>query len=172
MSGHHFSNPFPRPLVLSLAALIGLSLTAALGSSVTGLGTSQVPSATAVESRDLQFLDRTEGGIAIRDAASGEVIALLEPGTNGFIRGVMRGFARERRSHGVNREPPFTVTRWSDGRLSITDKETGRQVELDAFGPDNARAFARLLTQSSQKRSSHANPAESGTLQRQTIGTL
>ena len=172
MSEPHVSSSIPRPLALSLVALIGLSLTAALGSKITGLGTSEMPPATVIQSRDLQFFDRAEGGIAIRDTASGEVIAILEPGTNGFIRGVMRGFARERRSHGVDREPPFTVTRWSDGRLSIIDKETGRSVELDAFGPDNARAFARLLTLSGERQSSHANPSESGTPQRQTVGTL
>ncbi len=172
MSEPHVSNAIPRPLALSLVALIGLSLTAALGSKITGFGTSEMPPATAVESRDLQFSDRAEGGIAIRDAASGEVIAILEPGTNGFIRGVMRGFARERRSQGVDRQPPFTVTRWSDGRLSISDPETGRRVELDAFGPDNARAFARLLTLGGETQSSRANPAASGAAQRQTVGTL
>lgn len=127
-----------------------------------------MPPAKAVQSRDVQFWDRAIGGIAIRDARSGDVIAVLEPGTNGFIRGVMRGFARERRSQGFGHEPPFTITRWSDGRLSIADPLTGRQVELDAFGPDNARAFARLLTQGATAPSARATT----NIERQTVGAL
>ncbi len=172
MSEPLFSKPFPRPLVLSLAALIGLSLIATLGSQVTGFGTVEMPPAQAVQSRDLQFVDRAIGGISILDAETGEEIAVLEPGTNGFIRGVMRGFARERRSHGVGRKPPFTVTRWSDGRLSITDRQTGRRVELDAFGPDNAGVFARLLIAGGRADQSPAGSDDIVSTKRTTLGTL
>jgi len=172
MSEPFSSQSFPRPLVLSLAALIGLSLIATLGSRVTGFGTSDVPSAAVVQSRDLHFHDRSAGGIAIRDAESGEVIAVLEPGTNGFIRGVMRGFARERRSQGIDRVPPFTLARWSDGRLSIIDRTTGRRVELDAFGADNARAFARLLSAGKHSGESFAVPDDTLSPKPQTVGTL
>jgi putative photosynthetic complex assembly protein len=38
------------------------------------------------------------------------------------------------------------LTRWADGRISLEDPETGRVIELDAFGPTNGEAFAQLLT--------------------------
>jgi hypothetical protein len=37
------------------------------------------------------------------------------------------------------------LTRWSDGTVSLEDAATRRRVNLDAFGPDNARAFAQLF---------------------------
>jgi putative photosynthetic complex assembly protein len=64
---------------------------------------------------------------------------------NGFVRGVMRGMARDRRAHGVGMEPPFALTLWRNGTLSLTDKSTGRAIELGSFGPDNRAAFAALL---------------------------
>ena len=73
-------------------------------------------------------------------------MAVLPPGSNGFIRGVMRGLARERMLHGIDAAPPFRLIRWADGRLSLEDTATGRLIDLAAFGPTNAQAFARLLT--------------------------
>jgi hypothetical protein len=37
------------------------------------------------------------------------------------------------------------LIRWANGTLSLEDPETGRKVPLDAFGPDNAGAFAAIL---------------------------
>jgi putative photosynthetic complex assembly protein len=76
-------------------------------------------------------------------------VALLAPGTNGFIRGVLRGLARERRQHNVGAEPPFRLTRWDNGHLSLEDPQTGRRIELGSFGPTNAEAFSRLLARGS-----------------------
>jgi putative photosynthetic complex assembly protein len=42
-------------------------------------------------------------------------------------------------------EPPFNLTLWKNGTLSLTDKTTGRAIELGSFGPDNRAAFAALL---------------------------
>jgi putative photosynthetic complex assembly protein len=71
---------------------------------------------------------------------------MVEPGTGGFLRGVLRGFARDRKLRGLGEEAaPFALTRWADGRLSVTDPATGRYVDLGAFGPDNWKAFAQLL---------------------------
>lgn len=101
--------------------------------------------AELVESRNLRFFDREDGAVVIVDDRLGTKIAVLEPGTHGFVRGVMRGMARERRSKLVGTEPPYRLARWSDGRLTLDDPHTGRWVELVAFGPDNFRAFAMLL---------------------------
>ncbi|PPD19905.1 MAG: photosynthetic complex assembly protein, partial [Methylocystis sp.] len=48
---------------------------------------------------------------------------------------------------GLDASTPFALTRWSDGTVSLEDSATGRRVNLDAFGPDNARAFAQLFTE-------------------------
>jgi putative photosynthetic complex assembly protein len=57
----------------------------------------------------------------------------------------MRGLARERRQHSIGAAPPFRLTLWRNGMLSLVDTATGRTVELDGFGPTNRAAFARFL---------------------------
>jgi putative photosynthetic complex assembly protein len=64
----------------------------------------------------------------------------------------MRGFARWRRREEVGLEPPFLLTRWSDGRLSIEDVATHERIELVAFGQTNFAAFAHLLNDRSASR--------------------
>lgn len=97
--------------------------------------------------RSLTFADRSDGAVVVRDVATGETVRVMIDGVpgNGFVRGVMRGMARERRMRGVGMEPPFNLTLWQNGTLSLTDKTTDRAIELGSFGPDNRAAFAALL---------------------------
>jgi putative photosynthetic complex assembly protein len=111
----------------------------------TGFGATRLQYTTAVESRELRFVDRADGSVAVLDGRDGSVIDVVEPGTKGFIRTVMRGLAHTRTERGFGPEGSFTLTRWEDGRLSIADPLTGRQVELVGFGTSNAQVFANLL---------------------------
>lgn len=100
-------------------------------------------------SRALFFRDGPDGIIRILDASAADPDAAevlrLAPGEDGFIRSVMRGLARERRLRGIGQEQPFVLGAFSDGRLYIDDPATEREVVVTAFGPDNVKAFARLL---------------------------
>ena len=99
-----------------------------------------------VASRTLRFLDRADGAVVIRDTRTGRLAAVIRPGeATGFIRGVMRGLARDRRQRGAGAATPFTLTLWRDGELSLTDPVTRRSIELTAFGSTNRAAFAALL---------------------------
>jgi putative photosynthetic complex assembly protein len=40
---------------------------------------------------------------------------------------------------------PFRLALHADGRLTLEDPATSRTIELQAFGPANSGAFARLL---------------------------
>lgn len=135
----------PRLAVAAAAVLIVLTLLATAGSRITGLGTTQLAPSTAVDTRALRFSDRDDGAVVVVDARLGSTVEVLEPGTNGFLRGVLRGLARERRLAGIGQEPAFLLTRWADGRLSLQDPSTGRVINLEAFGPTNAGVFVRLL---------------------------
>ena len=96
--------------------------------------------------RDLSFVDRADGGLTITDVGTGRIARSFEPGVpSGFIRGLMRGLARERRMNGVGAAAPFRLESWPNGQLSLTDLATGRTIELTAFGPDNRAAFAALI---------------------------
>ncbi len=96
-------------------------------------------------SRDLVFVDREQGGIAVLDGDTHATITILEPGTNGFIRGVMRGLARDRGMRGIGPDAPFRLIERTDGRLTLLDPSTDRQIELGAFGQTNVASFAQLL---------------------------
>jgi putative photosynthetic complex assembly protein len=102
--------------------------------------------ARPVATRDLQFADRADGAIVVTDARSGRVVETLAPGTEGFVRGGMRGLARERNRAGISVEVPFRLSAWPDGRITLQDTGTGNTMELHAFGRTNAEAFLKLLT--------------------------
>ena len=136
---------FPRGALLGATVLLGLTLLLAATARQTGVGVTTNPTSTVVEQHALRFEDRPDGAVEVRTVADGEVIERLAPGTNGFVRSVLRGLVRERTRRGIGAEPPFELTRWADGRLSLDDPATGRTVELGVFGPSNADAFARLL---------------------------
>jgi putative photosynthetic complex assembly protein len=143
---------FPRGALYGAGALVALSLLATGFARVSGIGTTQTPSANVVHTRELRFEDRPDGAVVVYESKTDRIVDVLAPGTNGFVRGVMRGFARERRREDVGPQPPFLLTQWSDGRLSIEDVATHERIELIAFGPTNFAAFARLLSDRSASR--------------------
>jgi putative photosynthetic complex assembly protein len=136
---------FPTLPLLGAAALVLGSLAVAGVSRTFDVGTSRLSYANPAASRDIRFEDREDGTVAVLAADNGRIIGLMSPGTNGFVRIVMRGLARDRLVNGVDSGPPFTLTRWADGRLTISDSATERRVELTGFGKDNVNAFASLL---------------------------
>lgn len=143
---------FPPGVLIGASVLIAFSMLATGLARLSGVLTNYVPAAAAVESRELRFEDRADGAVLVSEAGSGRIVDVLAPGTNGFVRGVLRGFARERRREDLGTAPPFLLTRWSDGRLSIEDAATHVRIELIAFGPTNVAAFARLLQYRSASR--------------------
>ncbi len=136
--------PFPRAALIAGAGLMLASLGAAATARLTDTGVTRLPPLPAVESRSISFADRNDGAVVVSDASG--VVAVTPSGEGGFLRGVMRGFARDRKQRGIGPEAPFVLMRRTDGRLSLTDPSTERVVELDAFGPANVAVFARLLT--------------------------
>ncbi|MBL8559063.1 MAG: hypothetical protein JNM47_10105 [Hyphomonadaceae bacterium] len=140
--------PFPRLALIAAAVLIGVSITGAAAARylrVNAPPSTSAEQAAPLAARDLTFFDMPDGSVEVRDGAGDRIVFVAEPGTNGFIRGVMRGMARDRRARGIGQEPGFRLAEWPDGRLSLEDLATGRSIELGAFGGDNRAAFARLL---------------------------
>ena len=100
---------------------------------------------TPVASLAFRAEDQSDGSIALRAVPDGGVIATVQPGQDGFIRGTLRGLAQARQRAGLGGETPFLVTRYDTGKLVLDDAATGRHLTLDAFGQTNAMAFGRLL---------------------------
>ena len=135
----------PRGVLISAGALIAFAIAITLFGRVTDIGVSHMPAAQPYQVVEMRFEDGPDGSVAIHDAGDGKVFYTVQPGADAFIRATVRGLAHERLREGIGETPPFTLTRWSDGTLSLEDKSTGRRINLDAFGPTQAGAFARVL---------------------------
>jgi putative photosynthetic complex assembly protein len=140
------SRPLPRAPLYGAIGLVLFSLIAVTTVRVTGTGNSPFPDAQAIEVREFRFQDRPDGGVSVFDVKDNHLVQIYAPGTNGFVRGVLRGLSRERKRQGIGPDQPFRLTGRADGRLTLEDPSTGRRVDLESFGATNAGVFARLLT--------------------------
>ncbi|MFL5254096.1 MAG: photosynthetic complex assembly protein PuhC [Rhodopila sp.] len=141
---HH--ERFPRAILIAVGAAVVLSILAAAAGRMWGESYT-APTAPLVASRDLLFKDLPDGGVAIYDAHDQSApISIAAPMTNGFLRASMRTLASTRKNWNEDRNVPFRLTAWADGRLTLEDPTTHRIVEMEAFGIDNEKVFAALLT--------------------------
>ena len=152
MHAHHTMR-VPRQALWLAFAMCGFTIVAAGLSSYDKIqkraardaAVASLSEAGVARSTVIAFADRSDGSIAVLDGKARLQIAAVEPNEDGFVRGVLRGFARERQAHGIGPVPPFELSYTQEGMLILFDPETGREVVLNAFGPDNVRAFGRLL---------------------------
>jgi putative photosynthetic complex assembly protein len=138
---------FPR---LPLAGAIVLVCVAVV--SVAAARLSGVPSESlafteaATDTRLLRFEDRRDGSVAVIDAKTGADVAIAAPGTNGFLRGTLRGLMRARKRSGISFNEPFRVERYATGQIILRDEASRADIALNAFGPTNAAVFAAFLS--------------------------
>ena len=135
-----------RTMLAALGAVVLVSLAGVSFVRLTGIGVVHVPDAEPVSVREFRFEDQDNGGILVREARTGRVVHTVAPETNGFLRGTMRGLARERHRRGIGPEIAFRLVGRADGKLTLEDPATGRRVDLGSFGPTNAAVFAALMT--------------------------
>jgi putative photosynthetic complex assembly protein len=153
MSAPHHQEHLPKAAIRAACGLVLLTLAGVGTARLVGMQPQASPvleraagHVAAVKTRDLRFFDQPDGSLRIVDATSGGTADVLEPGsTSGFIRGVMRGMARERLKFHAGHEAPFRLTLWANGQLSLADAATGRIIELSGFGDTNRAAFMGLL---------------------------
>jgi len=136
---------FPRAPLIAVGGLVVASLLAVSAVRFTGVGAMHVADAPVVEVREFRFEDRPDGSIAVLDASGRQLVETVAPGSNGFLRGTMRGLARERKRGDVSPELPFRMVGHADGKLTLEDPGTGRRVDLGSFGPTNAAVFAQIM---------------------------
>jgi putative photosynthetic complex assembly protein len=135
----------PKGAILGAFALIAFALVSVSVARLTGLGTVHSDHAMPVQAMSLRFEDRPDGGIAVIAPDSGAVLGVIEPGTDGFIRTVLRSLAFDRQRHHIGAGPAFALTNWSDRHATLDDPSTGRSVDLVAFGKTNMQAFSNLM---------------------------
>lgn len=146
----------PRPILMAAGVLAVVTIIGAGVARWTGAGHVEPPHSAVDVARDLWFDDAPGGVVAVRTRTAAGVDSLvttLHAGEGMFVRGTLRALARGRRldapdpasAEAPTGHAPFRLTRYADGRLTLDDLSTGAHVELRAFGPTNAAAFAQLL---------------------------
>ena len=153
MTAHSHADMLPRGTLVTAGALVLFALTITSAMRIAHVPAAASPVAMrdaihmeALEQLNLRFTDSRDGAVVNEDVDRHAIASVIEPGQKtGFSRGVMRGLARERRSRGIGDQPPFNLSLWRDGELSLTDSATGRSIELTAFGSTNRAAFLALL---------------------------
>jgi putative photosynthetic complex assembly protein len=104
------------------------------------------PAATdTVVKVEIFFNDQADGSVVVLDAQTQRLLYRAEPGVDGFMRSTVRGLVRERKRSEVGPARPFELRSQRDGRLTLIDPTTGRRVDLEAFGPTNARVFLHII---------------------------
>lgn len=98
-----------------------------------------------VRERQISYETVADGTSFVRDADSRQSLVVVAPGDGGFVTTAMRLLVRERTRTGRPANEPFVLAQWTTGSLTITDPQTDRSIELNAFGRTNAGAFAALL---------------------------
>jgi putative photosynthetic complex assembly protein len=152
MSAHVQDEMLPRGALIGAGLLVASALLVVTYARLTGYQPMQPDPSTVVTQEDVRFEDRRNGAIAIYSSKSDRLVDTLAPGTNGFVRGVMRGLARDRRAEHIGEQAPFRLTHWANGRLSLDDPSTGRHIDLEVFGMTNAGAFAEILAAATQAK--------------------
>lgn len=145
-NARHDSSPAASPTqwpILAACGLVLASIAAVAAVRASGMPIS-VADAPAIETRSLRFVDRDDGSVAVIDTANGQLVENIV-GQEGFVRGTLRGLARERKRQGIGPERPFHLVAHADGRLTLMDPATGRRVDLESFGPTNESEFVKML---------------------------
>ncbi|MGA2023435.1 MAG: photosynthetic complex assembly protein PuhC [Steroidobacteraceae bacterium] len=151
MSASVRADALPSGILIGAALLVGFSLIAATTARLLHLHAATAVLVAPVQVMHLRFVDRSDGAVEVRDADRDDATVHIVPAaSNGFLRGVLRGLARARRNEHVGQQPPFTLTRWADGQLTIADPQTGQRLSLEVFGPANSRPFAELMTENQE----------------------
>jgi putative photosynthetic complex assembly protein len=140
--------PIAAACALVLASIAAVAAVRASGMPITP------PDAATIAERELRFVDRPDGSVAVLDAASGRQVDAVV-GESGFVRGTLRGLARERKRQGIGPDQAFRLIARADGRLTLLDPQTGRRVDLESFGPTNAAEFGHMLSAAEKMAALH-----------------
>jgi putative photosynthetic complex assembly protein len=145
--------PFPRQLArlaprlipgVVIVTLSGVLLFSTLGRLE---NFTRAPAAPPVIAKaELTFTDLADGGVSVRNAASGQVVATIPARDDGFLRMTLRLLAAARLRQHIGQEQPFLLTEYTGGRMRLADPATGLSIELEAFGPSNVGEFTHFFS--------------------------
>ncbi|MEM6677901.1 MAG: photosynthetic complex assembly protein PuhC [Pseudomonadota bacterium] len=133
---------------LGLGVMIGsLVLTAWISMGRDHTPPTAVSTTPVTAERMIVFADkeRGDGRVILHDAETGALIADLAPEESGFVGSLERVVAYRRNARGLTMSAPFRLTAHEDGKISLFDTATGQMIDINAFGPGNAKSAAALF---------------------------
>lgn len=132
--------------VYAAATVVVFALVMTATARVMGYRMAWVPPAEQSQVLPIQFhLDNPNGEIFITDASTGRTLSRMPSETNRFVKSLASGLDFQRKRDGHDTGTPYELVRWNDNRVSLRDPETGKLIELAAFGRDQVLIFAKLL---------------------------
>lgn len=134
-----------RLLATAIGAIVIMTVATVAAMRLSGYTPDTSIDSPVVHEVALRFVDIAGGEVHVYEQTSDTRIATLLPAQDSFIRGVMRGMARERRSRDIDMMPPFRLVSFADGSMIIEDPSVGTHINLVAFGPTNIGSFHTLL---------------------------
>jgi len=139
------TNPFPVKILIGVALMLVFAISAIIFGQTTGIGVVKYETGAPVAMRDVVITRNARDVVIVTDARSNERITAYEANAGGFVRGSLRAFERMRMIAGVPADAPYRIIKWETGSVSLSDTGTGERIYLEAFGKDNAAAFAALI---------------------------
>jgi putative photosynthetic complex assembly protein len=138
---HHI----PRPLVMMAAGAALLTVLVVAFAQWTGSGDLRANAGLPEFSQEIQFLPLEGDRIAVQNVADGSLITTVEAGTDGLLRGALRGLGMSRNHSDLDLAAPYQLQRFAEDGVYLSDALTGRSIRLDSFGPLETGATADLL---------------------------
>ena len=139
--------PIPPAILIGGGLVMAVSLLMVTSARVGLTPHQHRPVAARVESLDFKVRSEAAGVEGVYAASDGRRVAALAARGDDFLPSLVDKLRQERRLRGVGGDAPFRLVRWSDGRVSMQDPTTGRELNLESFGSVNEANAARLIEQ-------------------------
>lgn len=138
--------PIPPAIIIGGGLVMAVSLLI-VGSARLGLAPRQLrPAASAVAAYDFRVSAPDAAGFqTVLSARDGRAVAPLSGRGDDFLPSLVDKLRQERALKGVRGDAPFRLVRFADGRVSLEDPSTGRELNLESFGSVNEADAARLI---------------------------
>ena len=138
--------------VVACASMIAMSLGLAISTSLGFFERQGVPEVVRAErgvmstdTRSIMFHDAADSVIWVSDAQTGMELGRFAQGEGGFVRAPARALVHGRQQHGLGPAVPFELISWDNGAMTLRDTQTGRSVELHAFGGKTHEIYQEMM---------------------------
>ena len=140
--------PIPPAIIVGGGLVMAVSLLA-VSSARMGVAPRQAHPASAVAAAyDFRVSAPDAAGFeTVLSARDGRAVAPLSDKGDDFLPSLVDKLRQERALKGLHGDASFRLVRFADGRVSLQDPVTGRELNLESFGSVNEANAARLIAE-------------------------